>query len=50
MRQFDSNELEFIKKKYGTGAVEDVLSGRIEKLGFTEDELLEGYNEDNSLP
>ena len=46
MRQFDSNELEFIKKKYGTGAVEDVLSGRIEKLGFTEDELLEGYNED----
>lgn len=45
MRQFDPNELDFIKRKYGTQAIKDIQSGKMEALGFTEDELLDGYDD-----
>ena len=45
MRQFDSNELDFIKRKYGIQAIKDIQSGKMEALGFTEDELLDGYDD-----
>ena len=45
MLQFNSNELDFIRRKYGTQTVKDIQSGKIESLGFTRDELLKGYDD-----
>lgn len=45
MMQFDPNELEFIKRKYGTQILEDIITGKIESLGFSRDELLKGYDD-----